>query len=134
MARAHFFNWFVINPWKDDDEVMNIWKSYMWTAEWRIIWMKIIFIHIRKIIKHKYLHPVMNQQVIYWLLMSVSCVSQTTTVGKRYSLYLNIKILIKWVICIFRVTLSGRIFLKVGTTWLGNFRTAWEESKANNAI
>ena len=24
------------------DEVMNIWKSYMWTAEWRIISMKII--------------------------------------------------------------------------------------------
>ena len=23
-------------------EVINIWKSYMWTAEWRIIWMKII--------------------------------------------------------------------------------------------
>ena len=23
-------------------EVLNIWKSYMWTAEWRIIWMKII--------------------------------------------------------------------------------------------
>ena len=21
-------NWFVINPWKDDDEVLNIWKSY----------------------------------------------------------------------------------------------------------
>ena len=29
------FNWFVINPWKDDDEVMNIWKSYMRTAQWR---------------------------------------------------------------------------------------------------
>ena len=29
-------NWFVINPWKDDDEVMNIWKSYMRTAGWRI--------------------------------------------------------------------------------------------------
>ena len=28
--------WFVINLWKDDDEVLNIWKSYMWTAEWRI--------------------------------------------------------------------------------------------------
>ena len=24
------------------DEVMNIWKSYMWTTEWRIIWTKII--------------------------------------------------------------------------------------------
>ena len=35
-------NWFVLNPWKDDDEVMNIWKSYMRTAEWRIIWKKII--------------------------------------------------------------------------------------------
>ena len=35
-------NWFVINPWKDDDEVMNIWKSYMRTAGWRIIWKKII--------------------------------------------------------------------------------------------
>ena len=23
-------------------EVINIWKSYMWTGEWRIIWMKII--------------------------------------------------------------------------------------------
>ena len=23
-------------------EVMNTWKSYLWTAEWRIIWMKII--------------------------------------------------------------------------------------------
>ena len=34
--------WFVINPWKDDDEVMTIWESYMWTAEWRIIWRKII--------------------------------------------------------------------------------------------
>ena len=29
---------FDINPWKDDDEIMNIWKSYMWTAGWRIIW------------------------------------------------------------------------------------------------
>ena len=34
-------NWFVINPWKDDDEVMNIWKSYMRTVGWRIIWKKI---------------------------------------------------------------------------------------------
>ena len=22
-----------INPWMDDDEGLNIWKSYMWTAE-----------------------------------------------------------------------------------------------------
>ena len=22
-------NWFLLNPWKDDDEVMNIWKSYI---------------------------------------------------------------------------------------------------------
>ena len=35
-------NWFVINPWKDNDEIVNIWISYMWTAEWRIIWRKII--------------------------------------------------------------------------------------------
>ena len=34
-------NWFVINLWKDDDEVMNIWKSYMRTAGWRIKWKKI---------------------------------------------------------------------------------------------
>ena len=34
-------NWFVINPWKDDDEVMNIWKSYMRTAGWRIKWKRI---------------------------------------------------------------------------------------------
>ena len=27
-----------INPWKDGVEVMNIWKSYMWTAGWKIIW------------------------------------------------------------------------------------------------
>ena len=33
--------WFVINKWKEDDEVMNKWKSYMRTAEWRIIWRKI---------------------------------------------------------------------------------------------
>ena len=32
----------ILNPWKDDDEVMNIWKPYMWTAWWRIIWKKII--------------------------------------------------------------------------------------------
>ena len=38
-------NWFVINPWKDDDEIMNIWKSYMWTTEWRIIWRKIKQFH-----------------------------------------------------------------------------------------
>ena len=36
------WSWFVINPWKDNDEIMNIWKSYMWTAEWRIIWRKVI--------------------------------------------------------------------------------------------
>ena len=24
------------------NEVMNIWKSYMWTAGWRIIWKKIV--------------------------------------------------------------------------------------------
>ena len=35
-------NWFVINRWKDDDEIMNISKSYMWTAKWRIKWRKII--------------------------------------------------------------------------------------------
>ena len=29
-------------PWKDDDEVMNIRKSYMRTVGWRIIWKKII--------------------------------------------------------------------------------------------
>ena len=34
-------NWFVINPWKDKDEVMNIWKSYMRTAGWRIKWKSI---------------------------------------------------------------------------------------------
>ena len=29
-------NWFVVNLWKDDDEIMNIWKSYiMLTAEWK---------------------------------------------------------------------------------------------------
>ena len=27
-----------VNPWKDNDEVTNIWKSYMRTAGWRIIW------------------------------------------------------------------------------------------------
>ena len=26
-----------INPWMDDDEGLNIWKSCMWTAEWRKI-------------------------------------------------------------------------------------------------
>ena len=32
-------NWFVVNPWKDDDEVIHIWKSYiMRIAGWRIIW------------------------------------------------------------------------------------------------
>ena len=36
------WSWFVINPWKDNDEIMNMWKSYMWTAEWRIIWRKVI--------------------------------------------------------------------------------------------
>ena len=35
-------NWFVINLWKDDDEVMNIWQSYMRTAGSRIMWKKII--------------------------------------------------------------------------------------------
>ena len=35
-------NWFVINPWKDDDEIMSISKSYLWTAECRIVWRKII--------------------------------------------------------------------------------------------
>ena len=25
-------------------EIMSIWKSYMWTAEWRIIWRKIILV------------------------------------------------------------------------------------------
>ena len=25
-----------------DNEIMNIWKSYMWTAEWRIIWRSYI--------------------------------------------------------------------------------------------
>ena len=41
-TRSRSLNWFVINPWKDDDEVLNIWKSYMWTAEWRIKWRTII--------------------------------------------------------------------------------------------
>ena len=31
-----------INRWKDDDGIMNIWKSYLWTAKWRINWRKII--------------------------------------------------------------------------------------------
>ena len=36
-------NWFVVNPWKDDDEVIHIWKSYiMRIAGWRIYYMKII--------------------------------------------------------------------------------------------
>ena len=35
-----FSNLLLINIWLT--EVMNIWKSYMWTAEWRIIWRKII--------------------------------------------------------------------------------------------
>ena len=36
----------MINPWKDNDEIINIlqWtvKSYMCAAEWRIIWRKVI--------------------------------------------------------------------------------------------
>ena len=36
----------MINPWKDNDEIINILqctvKSYMWAAEWRIIWRKVI--------------------------------------------------------------------------------------------
>ena len=35
-----FSNLLLINIWLT--EVMNIWKSYMWTAEWKIIWRKII--------------------------------------------------------------------------------------------
>ena len=35
-------NWFVLNPWKEDDGVMNTWKSFMITAGWRIIRKKII--------------------------------------------------------------------------------------------
>ena len=35
-----------INPWKDDDEVLNIRKSYMWTAEWRIKWRMIFKIKL----------------------------------------------------------------------------------------
>ena len=27
---------------KETLKIMNIWKSYMWTAEWRIIWRKIV--------------------------------------------------------------------------------------------
>ena len=41
-AGSRSLNWFVINLWKDGDEVMNIWKSYIWTAGWRTIWRKII--------------------------------------------------------------------------------------------
>jgi len=33
-------NWFVLNLRRDDDEVKNIWKSYMTTAGWRIIGKK----------------------------------------------------------------------------------------------
>ena len=34
-------NWFVINPWKDDDEVIHIWKSYiMRIAGWRSIMVR----------------------------------------------------------------------------------------------
>ena len=36
------FSWFVINPWKDDDEEISIWKSYMETTGWRIKRKKII--------------------------------------------------------------------------------------------
>ena len=43
-AASMWLNWFVINPWKDDDEVMNIWKSYIWTTGWRIIWKMIAVI------------------------------------------------------------------------------------------
>ena len=35
-------SWLVIKTWKDNDEVMNIWKSYMGTAGWIIIWKRII--------------------------------------------------------------------------------------------
>ena len=35
-TESRLLNWFVITPWKDDDEVMNIWKSNMRTAGWRI--------------------------------------------------------------------------------------------------
>ena len=40
---SRLLNWFVINLWKDDDEVMNIWKSYMRTVGRRITgkWKKI---------------------------------------------------------------------------------------------
>ena len=44
----HLFNWEQVvelvrcKPMKCfDDEVMNIWKSYMWTAEWKIKWRMI---------------------------------------------------------------------------------------------
>ena len=31
-AGSRSLNWFNINQWKDDDEIMNVWKSYMWTC------------------------------------------------------------------------------------------------------
>ena len=35
-------SWFVIKTWKDNDEAMNVWKSYMRTAGWIIMWKRII--------------------------------------------------------------------------------------------
>ena len=35
-------SWLVINSWKDDDEIWNIWKSYIGIEGWRIKWKKII--------------------------------------------------------------------------------------------
>ena len=41
-AGSKLLSRFVIKPWKDADEIMNVWKLYMGTAGWRIHWKKII--------------------------------------------------------------------------------------------
>ena len=82
-------NWFVINPWKDDDEVMNVWKSCN-TAEWIIKW-RLSFRNCKScvitamIILHLILHSAVR---IYDFHMFIN--RGYYTVARRYEFYVRV--------------------------------------------
>ena len=43
-TQSRSLGWFILNPWLDDVEIMNIWKSDGGTVGWRIKWEKIIVV------------------------------------------------------------------------------------------
>ena len=103
-------------------EVMTIWKSYMWTAEWRMIWRKIIaVIHATFAVAKKRLKTILLKWNLPAIFSSFTKSTEpTATLSPRLSSWLGLLYLS--VICLINdlvITRGTRHFAVLKLFWTG---------------